>query len=703
MGTLALSFALLLAAPAPAQDPKAPAAPAPAQDPKAPAAPVPAQDSKLFEVEDLWRIRRVGNPVFSPDGTRVAFTVSTYDMAANQANADIHVRELVTGTTRTLTTDAASDSSPEWSPDGSSIVFVSKRAGDKAAQLYLIDLNGGEARRLTEMQLAVSSPRFTPDGKRIVFVSSTIYGFESPEALKLELETRDKKLVKAKITENRVYRHWDAWLADREQLRLYTFELATGKVTDLLFGWQGFFDLGGDSQSIRFDISPDSKQIVFSANATPPPYRTLNQDLFVVGVEGGMQLNLTPDNPADDMAPVFSPDGRTIAYGREARAQGYPDRTRLALYDVASRRSTVLTEAWDNVPAEWRFAEGGRTLVFRAEVRARTGLYAMPVSGGAPRMLVQGGHVHGYDVAPNGTLAFSMSSFLAPPEVFTVPLAGGDVVPQSRVNDEFMRGFDLGAIEDVVFPGAGDEPVQMFLCYPPMFDAQRKWPLVHMIHGGPVGTFGDSFSFRWNPQLFAARGAVVAMVNFHGSSSFGQKWVESILGAHPDKPFTDIMKATDFLIAKGFVDEKRLGAAGGSYGGFLVNWIAGHTDRFAALVSHAGVYSLHGQMASDSTEGRQFSYGGFPFDQLENVEKWSPNRYSANFTTPMLVLHGERDFRVPVTQGLELYGVLQAKGVASRLVYFPDENHWVLKGQNSVLWYKEVLGWFGRWLPKGRP
>jgi dipeptidyl aminopeptidase/acylaminoacyl peptidase len=221
---------------------------------------------------------------------------------------------------------------------------------------------------------------------------------------------------------------------------------------------------------------------------------------------------------------------------------------------------------------------------------------------------------------------------------------------------------------------------------------------VQPVHGDPIGTFGDGFSFRWHPHAFAAPGFIVAMVNFHGSSSFGQAWVESILGAHADKPFTDVMKATDHLIAQGYVDPQRMAAAGGSYGGFLVNWIAGHTNRFKALVSHAGVYSLLGQSASDTSYGRQHSYGGYPFTHLANVERWSPNRFSAGFETPMLVLHGERDFRVPVTQGLELYGVLTAKGVPARLAYYPDENHWILRGQNARHWYSEVLGWLARWL-----
>jgi dipeptidyl aminopeptidase/acylaminoacyl peptidase len=279
-----------------------------------------------------------------------------------------------------------------------------------------------------------------------------------------------------------------------------------------------------------------------------------------------------------------------------------------------------------------------------------------------------------------------------------VKLDGSGFRRLTTVNDELMAGAALGTVEEMTFRGAANEEVQMLVVFPPGFERSRKYPLVQLVHGGPVGTFGDAFSFRWNPQAFAAPGYVVAMVNFHGSSSFGQAFVESILGAHPDKPFTDVMKATDHLIAQGYVDPARMAAAGGSYGGFLVDWIAGHTDRFKALVSHAGVYSLLGQSASDSGYGRQHSYGGYPFTNLANVERWSPNRFSAGFHTPMLILHGERDFRVPVTQGLELYGVLTAKGVPARLVYYPEENHWILKGQNSRHWYGEVLGWLARWL-----
>ena len=322
----------------------------------------------------------------------------------------------------------------------------------------------------------------------------------------------------------------------------------------------------------------------------------------------------------------------------------------------------------------------------------------MPVSGGTPRLVWKGGTAAGAAVTPAGEVVFQRHDLSHPPELAAVKLDGSGFRMLTHVNDARVAAWDLGAVEDVTFKGAGGDEVQMFLVAPPNAAAGARLPLVQLIHGGPVGTFGDAFSFRWHPHAFAAPGYLVAMVNFHGSSSFGQKWVESILGAHPDKPFTDIMKSTDFLIAQGRVDPARMAAAGGSYGGFLVNWIEGHTDRFKCLISHAGVYDLMAQFASDITEGRQHSYGGTPFTNRDAVEKWSPNRYAAAFKTPVLILHGERDYRVPVGQGLEFYGTLTAKGVPARLVYYPDENHWVLKGPNAKNWYGEVLGWLARWL-----
>lgn len=659
------------------------------------AAPALAQKHPLT-IEDVWAIRRVGNPRVSPDGATVAYTIATYDMAENRSNADIWLVPVAGGTPRRLTTNKASDTSPTWSPDGKRIAFVSRREGDTGGQVYLVPVDGGEAERVTDMPLGVSDLKWLPNGKAIAFVSAVIAGAESPEATRKAVEARDKNKVKARVTENRLFRFWDRWLTDEEYPHIFVLDLATAKATDLLPGSKRYFGLQDGSGA--YDVSPDGTTLVFAANSTGEPYRTLNSDLFAVPFAGGEVRNLTADNPADDENPAFSPDGKWIAYGRQRKAEGWPDYTRLALLEVATGKTTVLTEGWDNAASGWAWTSAGKDLVFHAEVRARVNLYLIAAAGGTPREIRQGGTTAGAEVPPGGEIVFSASSMSGPPELAAVRLDGSGFRSLTAVNEALMANIDLGEVRDLTFKGANNEDVQMFVLYPPGFDRTRKYPLVHLVHGGPVGTFGDAFSFRWNAQAFAAPGYVVAMVNFHGSSSFGQPWVESILGAHPDKPYTDIMKATDFLIAQGNVDPARMAAAGGSYGGFLVDWIAGHTDRFQALVSHAGVYSLLGQSASDSGHGRQHSYGGYPFTNLPNVEKWSPNRYAAGFKTPMLILHGERDFRVPVTQGLEIYGVLTAKGVPARLVYYPDENHWILKGQNSRHWYGEVLGWLAKYL-----
>jgi dipeptidyl aminopeptidase/acylaminoacyl peptidase len=660
------------------------------------AVPLTAADRKPLTVDDMWSVQRVGMPALSPDGRTVAYTVSVYDMEENKANGDVWIVPLSGGSPRRLTTSKASDGSPAWSSDGKRIAFTSKRDDDKVNQVYVIAVDGGEPERLTEMPIGVSNPKWLPDGKRIAFVSHVIAGAESPADTKKALEAREKNKVKAHVTENRLFRYWDRWLTDGEYPHIFVVDAATKKVTDLLPGSKMLFDL--QEGTGHFDVSPDGKWIAFEANSTPEPYEKLNRDVFLIPAAGGEIRNLTVANPADDSDPLFSPDGKTIAYGVEVKADGWPDRTRLAVVEVTSGKTTVLTEPFDLSASGWAWSADGRTIVFHAESRARTNLYAIPAKGGTAKEIRHGGTTGGAEVSGDGQVVFQVHSLTQPPELAVVKLDGSGYRALTHVNDGLVSRIDWGKVEDVTFSGADGDEVQMFVVYPPGFDPKKKYPLVHMIHGGPVGTFGDAFSFRWNPQAFAAPGYVVPMVNFHGSSSFGQKWVESILGAHPDKPFTDVMKATDFLIAKGFVDEKRMAAAGGSYGGFLVDWIEGHTDRFRALITHAGVYSLLGQSASDAYYGRQHSYGGTPFTNLENIERWSPDRFAKNFSTPMLVIHGERDYRVPVTQGLALYGVLTTKGVPARLVYYPDENHWVLKGQNSKHWYGEVLGWLARWL-----
>lgn len=646
---------------------------------------------------DMWNIKRIGAPQVSPDGRRAVFTVTTYDIEANRGSSDIYMLNLDGSEPFRFTRHPASDSSPVWSPDGKSIAFVSRRDGDAAAQLYVIPADGGEARRITNLPVAVSAPQWFPDGERIAFVASVYPEYNGDfNRLKSMIEERRNRKMTAMVTENRLYRHWDRWLTDGMYPRIFSVNIRTGEVVDLMPGTSVFFAMMGGAQ---YDISPDGKEIAVSANSTPPPYDYLNYDIYLLKTDGsGEMRNITEHNPANDINPRYSPDGRYILYGKQRIWHFYADKVRLVRYDRQTGARVVLTEDIDLSFEQWQWSEDGRTIYFHAEDRGKKSLFSIPSGGGRVTELFRGGTNNGVRLASNNRLVFLHSSFTKPPTIYEIRRDGRNPRELTFLNRELLARIQFGEVKNVTYTGANDAEVQMYIVYPPNFDPNKKWPLVHMIHGGPHGIFGDEFHFRWNAQLFAAPGYVVALPNFHGSTSFGQEFAKSIHGAHADKPFRDVMKATDFMIARGYIDESRMAATGGSYGGYLVSWIAGNTDRFAALVNHAGVYNIMGQFASDITAHRVYAYDGAPWDGLENLQRWNPAVHAENFTTPMLIIHGELDYRVPVTQGLEVYGVYKGKGVDARLVYYPDENHWILTPQNSIYWYEELYNWLERYL-----
>jgi len=365
-------------------------------------------------------------------------------------------------------------------------------------------------------------------------------------------------------------------------------------------------------------------------------------------------------------------------------------------YDRAAKTHRELITDWDYSPSHWTFGPDG-ALLMEAEDRARTSIFRWS-GGGAPQRLVQGGTIAGTRVGRDGRIWFQQQHLSAAPEVFGCAADGSGPARLTTFTDASMRAFATGEVREMTFEGAKGEKVQMFVLLPPGFREGTRYPLVMVIHGGPHGASADAFHFRWSGHAFGSPGYVVAMPNFQGSTGWGQDFAKRIQGGWGDLPYGDVMKATDVMIATGWIDEKKTAAAGGSYGGYMASWIEGNTDRFACIVNHAGVYNLLSQYASDVTQGRAQSMGGEPWDRIEGIDRYNPARAAKGFRTPMLVLHGERDYRVPVTQGLECYGVLKAKGVPARLVYFPDENHWILKPRNSVFWYGEVLGWLKRWL-----
>ncbi|MBI4364356.1 MAG: S9 family peptidase [Candidatus Latescibacteria bacterium] len=657
---------------------------------------------RRLKAEDLWKIARVGAPAPTPDGSAVVVPVTNYDIEANKGKQRLWLVPTGGGEPRPLTSDEHSSAEPSVSPDGRLLCFVRSR-GEEKPQIHVMPLDGGEAERLTDLPLGVLDPRWFPDGKRIAFVAMLYKAAPTPEGTKDLLEKRTKDPVKVHITEDRVYRYWDRWLTDEETPHLFALDLATRELTDLTPGGTGWFDLMEPSG--QYDIAPDGSEIAFAANSSRPPHHLMRWAVYAVPTTGKGPVRCltpegTPKGSADCQRPRYSPDGASIYYGMQRDPYFYADKVRIVRYDRAAGTHAVLTEDWDRSPSLWEFAPDG-TLVLETEDRARVALFVMPHGAGTPKRLPGDGTIAGLKVGRDARAYFTHQSISAPPEAATCRIDGGDFRKLTRFNDRLMGEIALGEVREIEFAGAEGDRVQMFVVLPPGFDPAKRWPLVHVIHGGPHGIAGDNFHFRWNPQAFAAPGYVVSCVNFHGSTSWGQPFAECIQGGHGDKPFTDIMTATDVLIRAGFVDPKRMAATGGSYGGYLVCWIAGNTDRFACLINHAGVFDLLAEYGSDITQGRHKSYGGEPWDRLEAIDRWNPVRFARGFTSPMLVIHGERDYRVPHTQALAAYNMYKAKGVEARLVFFPDENHWVLKPQNSLVWNREVHDWLTRYLKPG--
>lgn len=656
-----------------------------------------AQNKRVFTAEDLWNVKRISNFIVSPDGNYGCFVLTEYNISENKSNSDLWLIDLKTYSLKRLTTNLNSDNSPTWHPGSKKIAFISKREGEYP-QLYEISINGGEAQLLYEMPLGISNPKYSNDGKKIFFTSRILPEFENDfEGMKKEIRLRKENKVTAKVTENRLYRYWDSWLTDGYVSRLFVLDIETKSLKDLMKGSNRIYNLDG---GITYTVSPDDKWVSFVANNTEPPYDSLNSDVFLVEVENPQDvINVTANNFQDDGSPYFSKDGKYLFFGSQFDPDYPADNVRLMVYDFQKKVIKNLTENFDY--SFYGFTQGVEYnyVYLLAEDRAKTSLFRFDLSKNKLEKILTGGSITSVNVKQN-KIYFLKSTISEPAEIYEYDLSKKSLTKISKINDELMNSFKFGKVEEHYFIGADNDSVQMYLVYPPDFNPEKKYPLVHMIHGGPHSTFGDNFHYRWNAHLFAAPGYVVALINFHGSTSFGVKFGKSIVGAHGDKPFTDIMMGTDFLIKKfNFIDSTRMAATGGSYGGYLVNWIAGHTNRFKALVSHAGVYNLMGQFASDMTYVRVKNYDGAPWQgRYEQINKWNPAFYAHNFQTPMLIIHGENDYRVVVTQGLELYGVLKGKGVPARLVYYPNENHWILQPQNSIYWYKEVHDWLKRFL-----
>ena len=656
-----------------------------------------AQHAMKFE--DLAGMRRIGAPHVSPDGKWIAFDASTIDLAANARRSAIYLIPSSGGDSRKITDGAKQDEEPAWSPDGKTIAYVSNRDGG-AKQVYLYDVASGASKKLTHLGGGAGSVKWLRDGSALVLVSD-VYpdcGVD-PACTDQKDAAAEKRPSKARVITSLLYRHWNAWQEPTRTHIIYVPIAAStggGSPRDLTPGAFDAppFSLGGGGE---FDVSPDGKQLVFARNSDEHPERSTNSDLFLVPLTGGSAKQITTRTGADTN-PMYSPDGRLIAYRSQARAGFESDLWELWLYDRATQQSRRIASGFTDWIESLRWSPDSKSIFVTAPRKGKEAIYEIALDGRAS-LIDSSGSASEVDVASDGkTIYFNMSTLKRPNDIYSIT-RGTTPKRLTRDNDALLAQIAMGDVSDTSWSGAGNTPIQGWLVKPPFFDATKKYPAIVLIHGGPQGAWSDGWSYRWNPEMFAARGYVVLAPNPRGSTGFGQEFVEGVSRDWGGKPYTDIMNGVDMLAALPYVNGDRIGAAGASYGGYMINWILGHTTRFKALVSHDGVYNLESMYgATEELWFPEFEFGGTPWDNPELYEKWSPHRFAKNFATPTLVVHGELDYRVPIGEGLQLFTALQRRGVPSKLLYFPDEGHWVLKPQNSKLWYQTVGDWLDQWL-----
>lgn len=667
--------------------------------------PIPILDDgkRPFEPMDLMRVRTVARPRFSPDGSKLLFTVTDVDWDANRRLTRIWVAPVdpAAGAPRPLLPEKEwSDRQPAWSPDGKRIAFVSTRGG--SAQIWTVAADGsGEPVQVTRFDGGVEGPKWTPDGKTLVFtadVAPLCDGVPCQGARNWEKDKGGPK-VTGRVIDRLLFRHWDSW-RDGTRTHVFAVPAAGGEPRDLTPG--NFdappFEVGGEDD---VEISPDGKWLLFHRNPDPLEAQSTNVDLYLVPLDGSKPpVNLTEKNKARDLTGHFSPDGKRIAWRAMTRPGFENDRTSLWLTDVATATKRELTPRLD-LPIHrfaW-FPEGTRILMAVSE-NGRTPFQLLDLETGLTERLLPAEDCGDFALSPDGSrVAWAGSALDRPTELFVASVADRRATRLTSLNDEVLVGVRMAKGEEVTYPAADDRTIQAWMVKPPDYVPGRRYPLLLWLHGGPQGAWQNEFHPRWNPQPFAAAGFIVFMPNIRGSSGFGQPFTDAVSKDWGGKAYDDAMRGVDWLLTRGLIDRERMGAMGASYGGYLVNFIAGKTDRFAALESHAGIWNLSSFWGStDELWFPEWEIGGAPWENPEGYTKFSPASLAGQTKTPMLVTHGERDFRVPANQALELFTSMQRRGIPSRLIWFPDEGHWIVQPHNSRLWYEASLDWFRQWL-----
>src|ERR1700728_2262783 len=722
--------------------------------------PAAAQAKHPFTFEDMMKLKRVGEPEVSPDGKWVIFSVVDVDLEANTKTPHIWIVPTAGGQEREIIADQDADR-PRWAPDGKRFAFLSTKEG--GSQVWIAEFDGTAGtvtatHMLTDIVTEAGGELWSPDGKNILFTSDVYPECDGAPADETacnaqKLEEHEKSKVKALIFDRLLYRHWNAY-KEGKRSHILVVEVPRGNadvtiVTHILELPRDLtpgdydapvFSLGGQD---NYAFSPDGQEICYASNHDKNPAASTNNDLWLVPVRVGVgdspaqvlaqTKNITADNPASDSTPLYSPDGRYIAYRAQQRPGYESDRFRLMLYDRKTGKAKPMTETLDSWVGTFVWSPDSKRIFFAHQWQDESPVVSFAIdrpfdqtitvdgdaketAGYNAAVVVRDGYNDDLTFTPDGkTAIFTRMSISSPIEIYETD-SERSVTEQlahpaerlTHVNDAVLSTVLMSPLDSFWFKGAHNDKVEGFLVKPPNFDSSKKYPVKFLIHGGPQGAWGDDWSYRWNPELFASPTSstssayVVIMINFHGSTGYGQKFIDAINQDWGGAPFEDLMKGLDYAEKTyPFIDKDRECALGASYGGYMINWIAAHTDRFKCLVSHDGMFNPFS--AWGTTEELWFNdweFGGTPYTAHDIYNKWSPRNAAANIKTPMLVIHGQRDYRLDVSEGLQLFTTLQMEGVPSKMLYFPDEGHWVLKPQNSQLWYKTVNDWVDQWTKK---
>jgi dipeptidyl aminopeptidase/acylaminoacyl peptidase len=650
------------------------------------------QEQERLTAEVLWQLDRVGAPRISPDGDQVVVPVTSYPDDSDEAESRIW---LLGENARPLTIAGGKASDPVFSPDGSRLAFVSSRNEEEAGQVYVLPMDGpGEAQVITDVPTGASGLKWV--GEHIYFVSNVWPGKTFEEMAEI-LEQEKEKKVSAMVWTEMPYSFWDHYLDEDREQHVYRVAAEGGDVEALTL--ETGYAIPPDSAYFgAWDVSPDEETLAFVADARAgEPYG--NYDIFLLDVGGSDARNITPDNEASDANPMFSPDGKLLAYTRQNIQGFYGDQSKLVLRRLGNGETREVHGDWDRSADGLVWAPDSRGFYGAIDDAGTRRVYYLPADGKDPRRITEATDFDSLDIAASGELVGRNQSFVYPPRIVRIYTRPGSTERLDTFNDEQLADIDMGTYESVTYTGADGDDIQMWVHYPPGFDRDGEYPLFLLIHGGPHGAITDTFHFRWNAMTFSSWGYVTAWPNFHGSSGFGQEFTDSINPDWATKPYEDVIAAADWFAEKPWIDSDRMVAGGGSYGGYLSTILLGREHPFNALVIHAAVYNLYSQNSADFAVHEE-RFGPY-WENKEAFESISPHLYAAEFDTPSLIIHGQNDLRVPVGQAFELYRALQLRDVDSRLVYYPDENHWILKRGNSLHWYKEVHDWVAKYAEPG--